>query len=736
MKKLFFSLLLSLTSIFLFSQKVTVIEHPYYDVKNSGIDNISRIELSEVDTRIYVHTTFIHNWWVKFPRNTFILPEGSNQKILAIGIEKGEFDKEMYMPESNDSTFVLIFPPLDKSVREFDYGEDEETIIFGVSLDEKKKKSEKPNSIPSSVQEWLDAELDKVKNKATINYTTGDFFKKGVARIVGYMKGYDPRLGFSTGVIYASNELTRESYPQVLKIEADGRFEVEIPMHYPTSYYLSLDKAHLTLYLEPGSTLSMVMDWDEFLYADRWRNKRHDFSGIVYGGPLAPINNALREYPSDGYDWTVFQKDVKELEPAQYKEKLLGVYRDNKQKVEQGADEKQFTKKGIQMLECDAMMNPMTFLMDYVSSRRHHVAENDPNSTQDAIIPIDYFDFLQQMPLDNPILLASYQFSSFINRLEFSEPFMNAARGAFTYTPPEKEFSEYLIEDEGLELTKEEQTLTAILRDSLPRMGVLNERQNQLLEDYKEEIDAFHEKYESYLDSYREKYLEHLNEQHSRVEQYKRSWLKKDSVLTDVLNLKPNLVYDVIKTRALKFEFENASKEESEQILKIFESSVSHPFLKQEGKRLFAKIHPEVELEAYELPEGKATDIFKDIMRKYEGKYVLVDFWGIFCGPCIYGIEQSKEIREKFKDDDKIAFVFITSVADSPLDRYNKFVEEQGLEHTYRLSNDDYNYMRQLFKFNGIPHYETVNPEGKIMLKGLNYYNFEHSYAELFGEEE
>ena len=32
-----------------------------------------------------------------------------------------------------------------------------------------------------------------------------------------------------------------------------------------------------------------------------------------------------------------------------------------------------------------------------------------------------------------------------------------------------------------------------------------------------------------------------------------------------------------------------------------------------------------------------------------------------------------------------------------------------------RIPEDDYNYLRELFRFNGIPHYQTINKKGEVV---------------------
>jgi thioredoxin-related protein len=93
--------------------------------------------------------------------------------------------------------------------------------------------------------------------------------------------------------------------------------------------------------------------------------------------------------------------------------------------------------------------------------------------------------------------------------------------------------------------------------------------------------------------------------------------------------------------------------------------------------------------------------------------------------PCIHGIKNSKAIRERYKDSKDIAFIFITSEDNSPLDKYESLLKEQELTNSYRVTAVDYQYFRQLFAFNGIPHNIFVDREGRILNNDKGYFNFE-----------
>jgi thiol-disulfide isomerase/thioredoxin len=167
-------------------------------------------------------------------------------------------------------------------------------------------------------------------------------------------------------------------------------------------------------------------------------------------------------------------------------------------------------------------------------------------------------------------------------------------------------------------------------------------------------------------------------------------------------------------------------KEEAENYLPNLKKGITQPILLQEADRILAVTHPETKTAAYEIPEGKGGTIFHTIIDPLKGTKLIVDFWGIFCGPCIASIKSGREMREQYTAEGKVSFVYVTSESDSPKDRYDQFVEEHGLKHTVRLSDDDYAYMRQLFAFNGIPHYVLIDEEGRVLDNHFPMHNFKY----------
>ena len=65
------------------------------------------------------------------------------------------------------------------------------------------------------------------------------------------------------------------------------------------------------------------------------------------------------------------------------------------------------------------------------------------------------------------------------------------------------------------------------------------------------------------------------------------------------------------------------------------------------------------------------------------------------------------------------------------LPRYNDFIKDQELAKTHRLSSDDFLYLRQLFKFNGIPRYVLINKEGKVLNDDFPMHNLKDELKKL-----
>jgi hypothetical protein len=116
---------------------------------------------------------------------------------------------------------------------------------------------------PPAISKWISAELEKGKNKTLLkDYNADNFFSTDSSRIIGYIKGYDTTLKFTSGTISIENFITREYNLIAVPVHPDGRFELNVKMMHPRRIIIVFDtKYWVPLYIESGQVASLVFDW-------------------------------------------------------------------------------------------------------------------------------------------------------------------------------------------------------------------------------------------------------------------------------------------------------------------------------------------------------------------------------------------------------------------------------------------------------------------------------------------
>lgn len=97
------------------------------------------------------------------------------------------------------------------------------------------------------------------------------------------------------------------------------------------------------------------------------------------------------------------------------------------------------------------------------------------------------------------------------------------------------------------------------------------------------------------------------------------------------------------------------------------------------------------------------------------GKYVLLDFWAIGCGPCMMSEPEMKVFYEKMKD--KLEIVSINE---------NRFAEWQKHEFSQRIVGKNWNNaMKDISSkycdIGAIPYYVLISPDKRIVWKAVGY---------------
>jgi thiol-disulfide isomerase/thioredoxin len=173
----------------------------------------------------------------------------------------------------------------------------------------------------------------------------------------------------------------------------------------------------------------------------------------------------------------------------------------------------------------------------------------------------------------------------------------------------------------------------------------------------------------------------------------------------------------------------------------------------EQQERLYAGLSPEMKKtkEAKEFQEfsqgvknsavGKKVNDFtlpdeKDqslAFSNFKGKYVLIDFWASWCGPCRQSFPHMREVYQQYKGQN--FEIFSISIDKSKSD-WLKAVEKEN--NPWKQALDNINIAGKGFAITGVPTTYLISPEGTILMKEVGFNpdgsgEIEKKLAALFG---
>jgi thiol-disulfide isomerase/thioredoxin len=150
-------------------------------------------------------------------------------------------------------------------------------------------------------------------------------------------------------------------------------------------------------------------------------------------------------------------------------------------------------------------------------------------------------------------------------------------------------------------------------------------------------------------------------------------------------------------------------KLQNDQVIGYFESAFAKNQVMGKGK-----ISPKFENYVDYKGGKKSLDSFK-------GKYVYIDVWATWCGPCIQQIPYLKEMKNLYKNKN-IVFLGISTDEntrsggswEAAEQKWRDFVTNYELGDVQLWAGKDFSF-QQSYEINGIPRFILIDPDGKIV---------------------
>jgi len=182
--------------------------------------------------------------------------------------------------------------------------------------------------------------------------------------------------------------------------------------------------------------------------------------------------------------------------------------------------------------------------------------------------------------------------------------------------------------------------------------------------------------------------------------------LEKDEFDSKLGNLKTTLDDFLKNTKGLDAEVIKIENESNDKLINFFQSNYESEHANYVG------LNTGDPSPKFNYPDQNGNNVSLDDLK---GKYVYVDVWATWCGPCKKEIPFLKEMDEEYKGKN-IAFVSLSIDKMEHKDKWLKMVEDEGLKGIQILADNDWNSeFVTAYKIKGIPRFILIDTEGNIV---------------------
>ena len=486
-----------------------------------------------------------------------------------------------YGESMGPTDFVLHFEPMPKRVQVFDYREGDGTGAFKLLGIHDKKYKIK---FPT-MQELADA------NPWTV---PADWFKTDTVTIQGRIEDFNAeQFGFDMLHCYYKDEFEKEDAVQVLNIAPDGTFCKKFKISYPFRQLFWTKDAktqfdEIPFFARPGETIDITVKKDN----------QGRYVCVYNSGSSHDVERWLRSGDDYGDVFRPLSSFKGKLEEAN--SQAESVWQNAMYRLQAVSRREHYTPMEMQLALADIQANFIERYLSYVDNE-----ERDGKWNAEVLDSVEYekvydaknYHPLHRIDFDNPLLLANQDFHFTLNHIQFANYVRN------------RQYKGLMDENGGMELSFKNfstalSNYLAALRDL---MGTDKNNMMVQLCAYKHMLSDF----DNWLD-----------------EDFITQWLSAADT-TDIEARKK----EILENRPTR-----------NKMLPLYLATFTNPYIHQKAEQFCAYKKSQTNL-ATPLPDAPMADLIRSLCAKYPGKILMIDFWGMGCGPCRAAIQSSKDKR-------------------------------------------------------------------------------------------
>lgn len=748
------------------AQKIQTWDHPTTEYGNVYFDgffnialDITKVELKEDETAVYAtirqRSDYPDMDQFQFSKDTYLLADSKRYSVVSA--EGIEFDKFRQTEKNGRLDVVFHFRPLPKNTRSFDFIEGEGQGAFqikGIKPVEERWKELFPSYWrDEQTGEWViaflgnqaiydnkvwdmeaepchrgkeaeitlthEGETIKVqigknrngrrtirigKQKRTLSMITGRFmpdypekdtrtdfvdlgYKTDTVTFMGWLKDLPETQKAKKQVrVSYTDFVTDKQVEHMVQLDSLGRFSIKIPLTCSHEFFFDWDLCYLRTVFEPGKTY--------FLFYDFKEGRR------LFMGDDVCLQNELLKYPLEWFNV----------------------------RMERGDDLDEFLDATDSTLKAKyASLDTLCLQHPTLSTRFSQLCKD--NMAAQAAFELGQARFRTPTRCLSP-RARQYAYEHFWKKMskpyalhrdwrmfirDYADDIAEESLAA-TYSFDVWDFMEEIASNaEELDILK---NYKLWMEESNARLASVEsaEEKKRLMEQNEKEDEERFKKVISILNSPRAK---EVIGRKMFVEDMRRKIHVLDSIGTDSFIKTVLLCEDVYKR--IDYTRKPLHQEIMDSLVLWTDSSPvlqgireKNEFYTALAKRFLDQLVLKTGSEVEGLQEGQ--EILSKLTEPYRGKFILLDIWGTWCGPCKDALSHSQEMYQRLAKYD-IQYMYLAD--DSPIDTWENVIKEYNVTGSnvvhFNLPPEQQEAVERYLEVSSFPTYKVIDPEGRVL---------------------